>query len=92
MAFVDRGFEQREELTAVGEARQGIELGELLQLEGAFGHFRFEEVCLVAGGGLGYGELGRHVIEGKGEGVELADATAWHGDAGFAFGDPSAGA
>ena len=92
VALVDRGFEQREEVAAVGEARQGIEFSQFLQLEGAFGHFGFEEMCLVAGSGLGHGELGGHVIESEGKGVELADATAGHGDACFAFGDSGAGA
>jgi hypothetical protein len=47
---VDGGFEQPEELMAIGEARQGVALGEVLELGGALGHLSFEEVCLVAGG------------------------------------------
>ena len=45
----DGCIEQREEMTAVGESSQGIELGELLKLVGALSDFGFEYVLLPTG-------------------------------------------
>jgi len=53
--FFNGCVEQLKEMTAIGEAGQGVELRQLLQLQGAFGNFGFEQVLLAAGCFLCYG-------------------------------------